>query len=1097
MSRSAVQFAAAKAAGKGNLGPDRIYMKTATAAPPGAPGADHKGRIDFNSLVPPPGYVPGLGRGATGFQSRGDQGPALIKAPGAPPGGLRPGGAGKDAGAGGGDDAAGAGAGPTGPFDAFEGAEAGLFGSGVYDDDDAEADAIWDGVETARDAPSAKRRAARLAAEVAERRATRGGALVERFSDLKRGLKAVSRAEWEAMPDTGDRTVKRRRRWEREGPGSDALLAQAAGLAGGGGISATEVSVSRGGGSGTATSLAAGRSKVLALDLDRAARARTAAMGGGGGGAGDGTSTAVDPRGYLTSMASTPIASGAEVADLKKARALFKSVVASHPTNASGWIGAARLEERAGKTADARALMLKGCEACPRSEDAWLEAARLARSAGLDAARAVLARAAGAVPNSVAVWLRAAELEKDDPEAHNRVLRRALETVPTSVALWKSAVDAAASPSDARVLLARAVECCPREPDLWLALARLETHAQARKVLNRARKALPADRSVWLAAAKLEEAHGQVDAPDALLPRALKALKAAGAPSGDREGWLTEAKAAEEEGCPRTCRAVVRATARLDVEPEDRAATWSADARDAARAGRGSTARALWEVAVEEFPDRADLWRGAADLEREEALGGTAENEEELLAKACAHLPREPDLWLRRARSAWRRRGDLAAARAILEEASEAAPDCEDVYLAAARLEMGAGRPGVARRILEAARGREATSSPRVWTVLATLLRARTAARVANVSGARPVADDGDDVMSDDPLPACRAAGEAEERAHLTAATARHSSEPKLWLMLAQLEERAARAAAAADRNAAAAAVDVSVARRVLARAVAACPGRVAVWRAYASLETRVGDVGRARAILAAGRARLAAARDTDTNVAAAAAGDPRDDPALLWVAASRVERCPPPNGAGDAAAADRLIDRGLQENPASGPLWAEAVLTCPKQQRKSRGAEALSRAGDACPEVVEAVGRLFFRERRHDKARAWLRRACGAAPLRGDAWAALYKLECLTGGGATGEAGATGTDGEPATGEGCAAAREVADACARARPRRGDRWEDAARGPAVRGEWTGKTNDDQASSAPDDAASPWVGERSARAVLRDVALALDAPPPV
>ena len=55
---------------------------------------------------------------------------------------------------------------------------------------------------------------------------------------------------------------------------------------------------------------------------------------------------------------------------------------------------------------------------------------------------------------------QAARLETEDA-AKQRVLRRALERVPTSVRLWKAAVELA-SADDARVLLSRAVECCPQ-----------------------------------------------------------------------------------------------------------------------------------------------------------------------------------------------------------------------------------------------------------------------------------------------------------------------------------------------------------------------------------------------------------------------------------------------------------------------------------------------------------------------------------------------------------------------------------------------------------------------------------------------------------
>ena len=62
-------------------------------------------------------------------------------------------------------------------------------------------------------------------------------------------------------------------------------------------------------------------------------------------------------------------------------------------------------------------------------------------------------------PRSRAVT-QAARLEKDTA-AQARVLRRALEQIPTSVRLWKAAVELA-SQDDARILLSRAVECCPQ-----------------------------------------------------------------------------------------------------------------------------------------------------------------------------------------------------------------------------------------------------------------------------------------------------------------------------------------------------------------------------------------------------------------------------------------------------------------------------------------------------------------------------------------------------------------------------------------------------------------------------------------------------------
>ena len=55
-------------------------------------------------------------------------------------------------------------------------------------------------------------------------------------------------------------------------------------------------------------------------------------------------------------------------------------------------------EEVAGKLADARKLIQKGCDLCPTSEDVWLEFARLSKP---EDAKAIVAKGVGAIPTSV------------------------------------------------------------------------------------------------------------------------------------------------------------------------------------------------------------------------------------------------------------------------------------------------------------------------------------------------------------------------------------------------------------------------------------------------------------------------------------------------------------------------------------------------------------------------------------------------------------------------------------------------------------------------------------------------------------------------
>lgn len=439
------------------------------------------------------------------------------------------------------------------PFDKFLGDDEGALNVPPQDADDVEADAIWDSVD-ARMEERRKAGAASSSSAAGKKRPAGGEAAAEAssaagtstpasstnniadgFADLKRGLAAVTEAEWEAIPEIGDYTIKKAKR-DTWAPVPDTLLAKAAAEMASTSTTVVEGGASAAGGSssalpdgsaaslapgGSLTAVGEGRRTVVSLKLDSAADSVSG-------------QTVVDPRGYLTSLSSQRISSAAEVGDIKKARTLLRSVTATNPRHAPGWVAAARLEEVAGKLADARALAAKGCELCPRSEDVWLEASRLAANAG--DSKAALARAVGALPRSVRLWLAAAELEQERA-AKARVVRRALERVPASLKLWKAAVELAPTEDDARVLLARAVECCPQHVELWLALARLETHEGARKVLNRARLAVPTDASIWVTASKLEEAHGKTEMVPKIVERAVKSLRANSVVI-DREAWI-------------------------------------------------------------------------------------------------------------------------------------------------------------------------------------------------------------------------------------------------------------------------------------------------------------------------------------------------------------------------------------------------------------------------------------------------------------------------------------------------------------------------------------------------------------------------------
>ncbi len=94
---------------------------------------------------------------------------------------------------------------------------------------------------------------------------------------------------------------------------------------------------------------------------------------------------------------------------------------------------------------------------------------------------------------------------------------------------------------------------------------------------------------------------------------------------------------------------------------------------------------------------------------------------------------------------------------------------------------------------------------------------------------------------------------------------------------------------------------------------------------------------------------------------------------------------------------AQNVLAKALQECPNSGILWAELIELEPLAGKKNKSVEALKRC-DNDAHVILAISKIFWADRKMDKARLWLNRAVTLNPDLGDAWAYLYKFEIIQG---------------------------------------------------------------------------------------------------
>jgi len=776
-------------------------------------------RRDFLSQPAPENYVAGLGRGATGFTTRSDLGPARegpsedqIKAAVAKRSaqlGLTKA---KD------DDNE-----DDGRYQDPDN-EVGLFAGGIYEKDDEEADRIWKEVDDKLARRRQKQREAREAAE-REEYERKNPKIQQQFAGLKRALETVTDEEWANLPDPKDLTGRTKRarqaRMERFYAVPDSVLAAARDTGQFGTTVADDGAATETNKDGTVTDFAkigAARDKVLRARLEQESQSGTLTTAG--------SASSIDPKGYLTSLANGG-AGGSEqsIGDIEQFRKMLKSAVDSNPKQAASWIAAARLEMHAGKPGAARTLIAKGCQHCPKSEDIWLENIHLNDNRN---AKVIAAQAIQANPHSVRLWVEAMKLE-NDPRSRKKVIRRALDHNQESEALWKEAVNLEEDVEDARILLAKATELIPESLDLWLALARLETPANARKVLNKAVKNLPSSHELWIAAARLEEQVGE-SAKRPVMKNAVKFLAKQNA-MPKREEWIAEAEKCEEEGALLTCASIIEETLGWGLdEDDDRKELWMEDARASISREKYATARAIYAYALRVFSTSKSLYTAAVELERNH---GTKDDLWRALEKAVEACPHYEVFWLMLAKE---KSGEINEARRVLARAFKQNEDNENIWLAAVKLEADNGEIEQARGLLKTAR--QNASTDRVWMRSAAFER-----QLGDDKAALELVQEALQLFPANPklwmmkgqiYTDMGEIGPARE-AYATGVRAVPNSVP-LWLLYSRLEEGCG---------------NIVKARSVLDRARQAIPKNPELWTELIRVERRAGNITQAKSLMA------------------------------------------------------------------------------------------------------------------------------------------------------------------------------------------------------------------------------------------------------
>ena len=604
---------------------------------------------------PPPGYIPGKGRGAHGFMTRGDLGPVTGRGP-----------------------VAGSTSKPEvqemndAKYDPFSGYNQSLVRSIDVTEEDQEAEKLYDTVDKHMEEGGRKRKAA-------------GGdgntqpTAREITADLKPDLANISVSQWESLPDPV--SLRQKRRKKDDAPSSrvpDSVILSSIRNEG------HDVAIS-----GAATAVGGTSTEFRAGALSMLLDAENVTVSG----------KAEGSRAGILSGLATATAQAESFADVKQSLLTAKNRLKSNPHHIPSWLILCRAERQGGNTQAAKKAIQDACANVPKSEEIWIEALSLSTKES-EEARLLAAQATHNVPKSVKLWVARAKQETD-PEKKAAILQDGLELLPDAEQLWVQYVDLQESAADAKELLQAAVENAPTSVNMWLAYVKLETKlSAAQRILNKAVQSNPTDRRIRVAAGQLQEAHGDLQKMETVIYASVPELSPAYV---SRSEWFDEAIQCERVGSPATAKAIVFAATDLDVQVADTAArefTYVSDAQKWIAQKQIAIARYVYAYALQQFPDNEAMWELSAELEE---THGTKESYDALLREGMKHCANSRKLWLMLTKSKWKA-GDVDAARAVLAQAFAALPHDALVRVAAAKLEAETGNLPAAAALLEQAR---------------------------------------------------------------------------------------------------------------------------------------------------------------------------------------------------------------------------------------------------------------------------------------------------------------------------------------------------------------------------------------------------------
>lgn len=602
-------------------------------------------------------------------------------------------------------------------------------------------------------------------------------------------------------------------------------------------------------------------------------------------------------------------------------------------------------EAQVGDIKRVRVLLESVIKTNPKHAPGWIAAARLEELAGkLVTARSLIARGCEHCPKSEDAWLE--NIRLNDNHNAKIIAANAIKNNDRSVQLWIAAMNLEQDARAKKRVIRHALDHIPQSVMLWKEAVNLEEDPEdAKLLLAKATEIVPLSVELWLALARLEtSANAQK-----VLNKARKAIPTS------HEIWIAAARLQEQMGnldkinvMKRAVQALAKESAMLKRED------WITQAEICEEEGAvltcGSIIRETLGWGLDDDDDRKEIWMEDAKA----SIGrGKYETARAIYAYALRIFVNSRTLWMAAA-DLEKSHGTKEALWQLLEKAVEACPQSEVLWMMLAKEKWQAGEIDNARRVLGKAFNQNPNNED-IWLAAVKLEAENNQPEQARelLKTARQEAPT--DRVWTKSVAFERQLGNNEAALDLVIqALQLFPAAPKLWMMKGQIYEAEGK---------------LPQAREAYSTGTKACPQSVPLWLLFSRLEEKAGMVVKARSVL--DRARLAVPKSAE-----------------LWTESVRVER-----RANNISQAKVLMSKALQEVPKSGLLWTESIWHLePRTQRKPRSLEAIKKVDNDAILFV-AVARLFWGERKLEKAQNWFEKAILLDSDLGDTWAWYYKF--------------------------------------------------------------------------------------------------------